>query len=100
MSRCLIVRAEAETDISNAALWYHDREEGLELEFALEIRSALGRVVANPEIHPVLRLRPEVRRILTKRFPYRIFFIVRDDAIVIIAFVHAARLDRHWQKRV
>jgi toxin ParE1/3/4 len=100
MSRRLIVRTEAEADISSAALWYHEREEGLGLEFAMEVRAAIGRVIANPEIHFLMRHHPEVRRILTRRFPYRIFFIVRNDAIVVIAVVHAARLNRHWRKRL
>lgn len=96
MSRRLIVRREAEADITSAALWYHEQETGLGLEFALKIRAAIARVVENPEIHPLKRHRPEVRRILACRFPYRIFFIVRDDAVV----VHAARHDRHWRKRL
>ena len=34
MSRRLIVRPEAEADITDAAIWYESREFGLELELA------------------------------------------------------------------
>ena len=46
-----------------------------------------------------MRRNPLVRRVLTRRFPYRVFFIVRPDAIVVFAVVHAARHDRVWKHR-
>jgi plasmid stabilization system protein ParE len=100
MSRRLIVRDEAEADITEAALWYDEREAGLGLELTLEVRAAIRRAVENPLHHLLLRKRPEVRRILARRFPYRIFFVVRDDAIVVFAVIHAARHDRRWRERL
>jgi len=100
MNRRLIVRPEAEADITEAALWYDKREAGLGLELTLEIGAAIGRAVENPRLYLLLRKHPEVRRVLSRRFPYRIFFILRDDAIVIFAVIHAARHDRHWRKRL
>jgi toxin ParE1/3/4 len=100
MSRRLIVRPEAEADITAAALWYENRDAGLGLEVTLEIRAAIGRAVKNPHIHLRLRRRPEVRRVLARRFPYRVIFIVREDAIVVFAALHASRHDRHWRQRL
>jgi toxin ParE1/3/4 len=100
MSRRLIVRPEAEADITAAALWYDERATGLGLELLLEIRAAIRRVVENPLLYPLLRKQPEVRRVLSRRFPYRIFFVVREDAVVIFAVIHAARHDRHWRERL
>ncbi|CAN5796825.1 hypothetical protein BH20VER1_BH20VER1_00520 [soil metagenome] len=100
MSRRLIVRAEAEADVTEAALWYDGRETGLGSELVLEVRAAIRRAVENPAHYPLLRHRPEVRRILSRRFPYRIFFIVRDDALIVFAVIHAARHDRHWRERL
>ncbi len=42
MSRRLIVRLEAESDITEAALWYESRESDLGLELIAEIRAAIG----------------------------------------------------------
>ena len=95
MSRRLIVRTEAEADITEAALWYDEREAGLGLDLTLEVRAAIQRALENPLLYLLLRRRPEVRRVLSRRFPYRVFFIVRDDAIVVFAVIHAARHDRH-----
>ena len=92
-------RAEAETDITDSAIWYESRERGLGLELISEVRSAISRALKNPESFTRVRLRPTVRRVLTRRFPYRIFFIVRPDAIVVFAVLHAARHDRVWKHR-
>ncbi len=99
MSRRLSIRDEAEADITEAALWYDEREQGLGLELILEVRTAIQRAVSNPLIYLQLHKRPEVRRILARRFPCRVFFIVRENAIVVFAVLHAARHDRHWQRR-
>lgn len=100
MSRRLIVRAEAEADLTEAALWYEGRQAGLGMELTLEIRAAIGRAHDNPLHHLLLRHQPEVRRVLARRFPYRIFFIARSDAVVVFAIIHAARHDRRWRDRL
>src|ERR1051325_9148191 len=99
MNRRLIVRPEAEVDITNGAVWYESRESGLGLELILEVHSAIGRALKNPESFTRVRRNPTVRRVLTRRFPYRIFFIVRQDALVVFAVLHPARHDRRWKHR-
>ena len=99
MNRHLIVRPEAESEISDAAVWYDSRESGLGSELISEVNSAISRALKNPESFKRVRRNPEVRRILTRRFPYRIFYIVRPDAIVVFAVIHAARHDRIWKRR-
>jgi toxin ParE1/3/4 len=99
MNRRLIVRPEAEADITDAAEWYETREPGLGLELLSEIHSATARALKRPESFMRVRRNPTVRRVLTRRFPYRVFFIVRTDAIVVFAMLHAARHDRVWKQR-
>lgn len=99
MNRRLIIRAEAEADITEAAMWYEGQEGGLGFEFTGEIRAATRRAVERPLSYLRVRKRPEVRRILARRFKYRIFYIVRTDAIVVFSVLHAARHDRHWKER-
>lgn|SRR5689334_7516055 len=99
MNRRLIIRPEAEADLTDAAAWYDSRARGLGLELISEVRSAIARALKNPESFTHLRRTPTVRRVLTRRFPYRIFFIVRPDAIVVFAVLHAARHDRVWKHR-
>lgn len=99
MSR-LVVRPEAEADLTEATSWYEEREPGLGLELLIDVGSAMRRAMENPLLYRLFRLEPEVRRVLARRFPYRIFFIVRPDALIVFAILHAARHDEHWQKRI
>lgn len=99
MNRHLIVKPEAEADLTDAAVWYEDREPGLGLELIAEVQAGIARALKNPESFTRVRRTPIVCRVLTRRFPYRVFFIVRSDAIVVFAVLHAARHDRVWKQR-
>jgi toxin ParE1/3/4 len=99
MNRRVIIRSEAEADLADAAVWYDSRDLGLGLELISEVRSAIDRALQSPESFTCVRRHPTVRRVLTRRFPYRVFFIDRQDALVIFAVLHAARHDRVWKHR-
>jgi toxin ParE1/3/4 len=99
MNPRLIIRPEAEADISDGAVWYDSREPGLGLELISEVHSAIARALKNPESFTRIRRNPTVRRVLIRRFPYRVIFIDRPDAIVVFAVLHAARHDRVWNER-
>ena len=95
MTRRLIIRPEAESDILNAAVWYEGRETGLGFEVIADIRTAIELALEYPQAQMLLMKDPEVHRILAKRFPYRIFYIVRSDAIVVFSMLHARRHDQN-----
>jgi plasmid stabilization system protein ParE len=42
------IRAEAELDIIEAALWYENEREGFGAEFSLEVEKAVARIAENP----------------------------------------------------
>lgn len=99
MNRRLIIRPEAEADITDGAMWYDSHESGLGLELISEVHSAILRALKSPDSFMLVRRNPPVRRVLTRRFPYRIFFIVRANAMVVFAVLHAAGHDRVWKQR-
>jgi len=96
----VIVRMEAEVDITDAAIWYHGKQAGLGDDFLSEVESAIARAAKNPFRFPCLRRKPEVRRVLTERFPYHVFFVRRPDGIVEFRVLHGARHDREWKGSV
>jgi len=96
----VIVRDEAEADITDAAIWYEQQQAGLGGEFLDEIESALERAAENPFRFPCFRRKPEVRRVLIRRFPYRVFFIRRTDAVVVFRVLHSAQHDREWKSNI
>jgi plasmid stabilization system protein ParE len=95
VKRRLIIRQQAEADIAAAATWY--QRAGLGQDFLLTIQSALDEAALHPHRFRRLRRRPEVRRVLLKRFPYRVFFILETDRVVVFRVLHSVRHDREWK---
>ena len=60
--------------MAEAAQWYNQRQPGLG-NFIREVDQAIARILENPLASPVILRRHEVRRVLTKRFLYRIFVL-------------------------
>jgi len=54
MIRRLVVRAEAEGDLLDAARWYERRRPGLGQAFVLSVDAALASIVESPLSFPVL----------------------------------------------
>lgn len=102
MTYRVIIRALAEIDITDAAQRYENQQRGWGEEFLNEVHAALDRAVPNPHIYRCIRRNTEVRRILTQRFPYRIFFILQGGAIIVFRVLHNynSRDDRHWISNV
>lgn len=100
MKRRLVIRPEAEADISKAATWYENQERGLGTALIYEIKEAINRALSTPEAFKRLRQKPDVHRVLVRRFPYRVFYITRHDTLTVFAVIHAARHERHWLLRV
>jgi toxin ParE1/3/4 len=78
----------------------HERQLGLSEKIVREVDQAIILILENPLAFPVILRRHEVRRVLTKRFPYRIFFSLKDDVVVVHAVLHGHRDDRHWKDRL
>lgn len=97
MTRQLIVRREAEADIAEAFDWYSERRQGLGDEFLVEVDELLAKIIENPSRFSVVYR--DVRRGLLRRFPYKVFFHLLDNKVVVIAVVHVRRHPSVWQRR-
>jgi toxin ParE1/3/4 len=96
----VIFRPLAVEDTVEAAAWYEERAPGLGGELIDEILAAADRARQNPELFRIVHRTGKIRRVLTNRFPYRIFFSVVGDSLYIHAVLHGARHDRRWTEGV
>ena len=87
----LLVRPEAAGDITRAAVWYEEREANLGTAFVDEIHATLARIEARPLGYALMH--GPLRRALTRRFPYAVFYVVDADTTTIVAVLHQ-RQDR------
>ena len=98
MSLELIIRPEAEADIADAFDWYEARVRGLGSEFLLVLDAVFNLIIRNHLIYPIIHR--NVRRALTRRFPYAVFFVVEENRIVVLSVFHVKRSPRVWMGRV
>jgi plasmid stabilization system protein ParE len=95
-------RIEAEpavdADIEAAFEWYEAEEPDLGFEFLGELRAVYQRILEGPRKYQALR--SGIRRALTRRFPYAIYFSIEGEVIVVVAVLHTARDPAEWQRRI
>ncbi|MBP9581322.1 MAG: hypothetical protein KBE38_04110 [Ignavibacterium sp.] len=51
----------------------------------------------NPEAFP--KVFKEIRRILLKKFPFGLFYLIDKDRIIVFAVFHASRNPNQWKER-
>ena len=93
----LLLFEPAEKELNDAIDYYNRLSPGLGLEFALEIKRTLERILHYPDAWTPLSKR--TRRCLTNRFPYGVIYQKRDDKILIIAIMNLRQKPDSWESR-
>jgi toxin ParE1/3/4 len=76
--------------------WYEARSLGLGEEFMAAVELQIKRLEQAPLLYA--EIIAGVRRALLPRFPYGVFYAVRNDLVHILAIIHNARSPRRWPK--
>jgi toxin ParE1/3/4 len=98
MSFRFVARPEAEQDLVEARDWYEARRIGLGEEFLLAVEEVLGRVLESPESYPVVYR--GVRWARLRRFPYLVYYRVKNETVEVLAVLHGSRHPRNWRSRL
>jgi hypothetical protein len=88
----------ADDEFAETIAYYNLQSEGLGLEFAAEVRRALGRVLQYPTAWTLVAAR--TRRCRLNRFPYALLFQIRADGILVVAVQNLHRHPESWQSRL
>jgi plasmid stabilization system protein ParE len=87
----------AQREYEDAFEYYEAQEEGLGQRFRTAVWEALSILEQFPEIGE--EVRPGIRRILVRLFPYKLIYTATDDALLVIAFAHGHREPDYWSER-
>lgn len=88
----------AHQDIAAAKEWYAQQPvPNLDLRFQLELEDVFRQMETFPAGYPVLY--KDVRRANLNRFPYAVFYHLRNDNPYVLAVLHHARHPRTWKRR-
>ena len=89
---------EALTEFENAALYYASKQVGLAQRFLESVTSAIQRIVEQPSMYAILE--QDVRRCLTRVFPYAVLYTIEPNCILIVAIMHCHQKPGYWRHRV
>ncbi|MDO8990475.1 MAG: type II toxin-antitoxin system RelE/ParE family toxin [Sideroxyarcus sp.] len=89
--------ARALREIGETREWYESQSPGLGGEFIAAIELQLRRLEQAPLLYA--EVLSGVRRALLPRFPFGLFYALRDDLVHVLAVLHDARNPGRWPKR-
>ena len=89
---------EALEDYQEASRYYAERNSQLARRFIQSIEDAISRVVDSPERWRIID--EDVRRCLTRVFPYGILYTIESDYVLIVAVMHCSREPGYWKHRI
>jgi hypothetical protein len=93
----LELHPDALAELQGAAAYYESRQLGLGKRFAEAVLEALERIARDPFAWAPAD--EDVRRCLTRVFPYGILFTIEREFILIVAVAQLAREPGYWKSR-
>jgi len=90
-------KPEVYDDIKIAYDWYESQRVGLGEDFLLTLEESYAKIARTPKLYQLIY--KTVRRKLVRRFPYGVFFTLRDDKIIVIAVLHTKSNPVTWNER-
>ena len=95
MTLALRLRPRAEADLDEAFAWYERQLPGLGEAFLRSVDACLSRIARHPDAFALVH--GPVRRASLRRFPYGVFYVVRDQWIDVLAVYHGRRRPRVFE---
>ena len=89
---------EAQFEFSESVLYYSEKNPKLGTAFYTEVENVIYKITKNPTIYTTIE--EDIRRCLTKRFPFGILYTIEKDYILILAVMHFSRDPSYWKHRI
>jgi plasmid stabilization system protein ParE len=89
MTHKLIIKEEAIRDITEAALWYSQKQSLLGNKFIEEVEGAFNSIHSNPFLYQVQK--KNIRYGYIKRFPYMVIYEIDENDIIVYGVIQAQR---------
>lgn len=85
----LKVRSKAESDLAEAIRYYEEKVSGLGLKMLTSFNDTIFLISRNPKSFPLIH--KQFRRAMIPHFPYGIFFMLRENSILIVRIFYLGR---------
>lgn len=98
MAYSLIIKPIVFIDAEEAINYYQIKSKGLGNRFYQQIVNTLERIQTNP--HTFSYVKEPVRRCIIKGFPYKIYYFISEDKIIVIGIAHAKRSNKFIKRKL
>ena len=88
----------AEEEMSEAAAFYEAASVSLGDDFLEDVQLTINTLRAHPEIG--VRIDPNLRRALLRRFPFSVIYSVEVDGILVVSIAHHRQRPGYWKTRI
>ncbi len=87
----------AEEEFIEAAQYYEERVPGLGSRFISELEALATLISERPLIGG--QIGEKFRRVVFRRYPFSLIYVVEETAISVVAVAHQQRLPGYWRHR-
>jgi len=84
----------AHSEIDDAREFYNLQKDGLGDDFKYDVFLAITNIATFPNLYP--NINTNVKRCLLHRFPYSIFYAIREQSVVVLSVAHQHRKPRYF----
>ena len=84
-------------EYSEAVQYYAQNRTALAQAFIDAVENTIYRIRESPTTWQIID--EDVRRCMTRKFPYGILYTVEEDEILILAIMHCSREPNYWKSR-
>ena len=88
----------AKKELAKAIAYFEEKEVGLGFRFRMEFDHAVTLIRENPYIGAVWE-RSSYRHWVIERFRYVLYYMLKQEAIWIVAVAHSSRRPNYWKHR-
>jgi plasmid stabilization system protein ParE len=89
---------EARLEFLDAVTYYESCQSGLGERFVQSVDAAIAGIGENPEAWA--EIEQDVRRKLTRVFPYALLYTVEPEYILVVAVMHCHKEPGYWRSRL
>ena len=96
----LAISAGATDDIIKAAKWYNKKIEGLGYRFLTKLKISLDKIHLSPSSFTRYKKESSIRKYAVAGFPYKIYYLFRNEHVEILAIVHMSRSNSFIRRKL
>jgi plasmid stabilization system protein ParE len=96
MNYQLEVTKAAHEDLQQSYDWYETKLAGLGNDFILAVEDAIAAIIEHPESYAIFV--DDYRKVNTKRFPFKVIYMLKGELITIWSVFHHSRDTAKWKR--